>query len=169
MNYMAPKGINYNPVKGLDETLFASVIQVFSTSDEVKRRFTQSFLNVYKLPLNLKTTEIDKIISKAMNLSDKVQYSIPYDTWSSNCTNILFDLIDEGLQIKNVPKFKLQVWWLKDTSLKPAIMAFHNRKLLNSDAKVSLMNEEFGFHLFPSNSNNYFNSLVDKYFYINND
>ena len=49
LNYMAPKGVPYNPIKGLNENLYASTLQVFSTKDEVKTRFEKQKFNVYEV------------------------------------------------------------------------------------------------------------------------
>jgi hypothetical protein len=162
MNYMAPKGVPYDPVKGFNEDLYASVLQIFSTQDEVKKRFVESKANVYEIDLSISGEQAGSVLREAMMVSDRIQYSVAYDTWTSNCTTFLFDILDSGLHFKGQKPYRFSAFIANDTGLKPAFKALMKRGLVRESTKVELLNAEFGFDLFPSNSNRYFKSWIGK-------
>ncbi len=162
MNYMAPAGIPYDPVKGFNEDLYASVLQIFSTQDEVKKRFVETKANVYEIDLNISGEQAGAVMREAMMLSDRIQYTVAYDTWSSNCTTFLFDILDSGLHLKGQKPYRFSAFIASDTGLKPAFKALVKRNLALESTKVELLNAEFGYGVFPSNSNRYFNSWIGK-------
>ncbi|MBS1969573.1 MAG: DUF4105 domain-containing protein [Bdellovibrionales bacterium] len=162
MNYMAPKGVPYDPVKGFNEDLYASVLQIFSTQDEVKKRFTENKFNVYEVDLNVTPDQAGSILREAMMVSHRIQYGVAYDTWSSNCTTFLFDILDSGLHVKDQKPYRFSPLIANDTGLKPALKALVKRNLVSTSTKVELLNAEFGYGVFPSNSNRYFNTWIGK-------
>lgn len=161
MNYMAPTGVSYDPVKGFNEDLYASVLQIFATQDEVKKRFTENKFNVYEIDLNISGERAASVLREAMMVSDRIQYSVAYDTWSSNCTTFLFDILDAGLHLKAKP-YRFSPFIANDTGLAPAFKALSKRQLVLDSTKVELLNAEFGYDIFPSRSNRYFNSWIGK-------
>lgn len=161
MNYMAPKGVSYDPVKGFNEDLYASVLQIFATQDEVKKRFTENKFNVYEIDLNVSGEQAGSVLRQAMMVSDRIQYGVAYDTWSSNCTTFLFDILDAGLYLKAKP-YRFSPLIANDTGLAPAFKALSKRQLVLDSTKVELLNAEFGYDIFPSKSNRYFNSWIGK-------
>jgi hypothetical protein len=160
-NFMAPKGVPYNPLKGFNGSLYGSVIQIFATQDEVKNRFVNSKINMYEMKLNVTTEQAGKILTKAMELSDRYQYEIPYDTWSSNCTTYLFDILDQALGYQGKP-YRFKPWTAADAGLIPALKALAQRNLMADTEKVQLVNAEFGFSHYGSWSNGYFGFWTGK-------
>jgi len=162
MNYMAPAGVPYDPVKGFNEDLYGSVLQVFSTRDEVRQRFEISKLNVYEIDLTMAPSQAADVLQEALIMSDRAQYTIPYDSWTSNCTTMVFDLLDAGLFLKNQKPYRFNPLIAYDTGLAPAFRALEKRKLVLPTTTVELLNTEFGYKIFPSKSNRYFNSWIGK-------
>jgi hypothetical protein len=160
-NFMAPKGVKYDPLKGFNEDLYGSVVQIFSTQDEIKNRFGTNKLNMYEVRLNVTTPEAARVLRKALELSEQGQYSVPYDTWSSNCTTYLYDIMDAGLGLQNEP-YRFKPWMARDTGMIPGLLALEERGLVADTTKVELLNREFGAPQFPSGSNRYFNSWTGK-------
>lgn len=162
-NYMAPAGVPYSAPKGLDQTLYGSVLQFFSVEDEYRNRFQKYFQNMYSVDLNLESHQIARIVSHASVKSHRNQYSLMYDTWDNNCTTQIFDIIDEALYLKgNVLPFRFKFEKLKDTSLSPALAAFKNRGLVSETSKVDFLNSRRNQRQFPSPSNAYFSSWIGK-------
>lgn len=162
MNYMAPTGVPYDPVKGFNEDLYASVLQIFSTQDEVKKRFTENKFNVYEIDLNISSKNAALVLREALMVSDRIQYGVAYDTWSSNCTTFLFDILDSGLKLKGQKPYRFSPFIANDTGLAPGFRALAKRNLVLKSTKVKLLNAEFGYDIFPSRSNPYFNSWIGK-------
>lgn len=162
MNYMAPTGVGYDPVKGFDEDLYASVLQIFATQDEVKKRFTENKFNVYEIDLSITGEQAASVLREALMVSDRIQYGVAYDTWSSNCTTFLFDILDAGLHLKNVKPYRFSPFIANDTGLAPGFKALSKRGLVAPTAAVELLNAEFGYDVFPSRSNRYFNSWIGR-------
>lgn len=161
LNFTAPAGVPYDPIKGFNEKLYASVLQVFSTQDEVKIRFQNTKANVYEIPLSLSGFDSALVLREALMISHRVQYDLPYDTWTRNCTTIIFDMLDNSLHLKQKP-YRFKSWEAFDTGLAPAFRALAKRRLVLEDTKVLLLNAEFGYGLFPSDSNRYFRTWIGK-------
>lgn len=161
MNYMAPAGVPYNPMKGFNGDLYGSVLQIFSTQDEVKKRFVETKANVYEIQLTISGEQAGSVLREAMMISDRIQYTVPYDTWSSNCTTFLFDILDSGLHLKAKP-YRFTPLMAPDTGLRPAFKALGKRGLVAETTKVNSLNAEFGYGQFPSNSNRYFHSWIGR-------
>jgi len=162
MNYMAPAGVPYDPVKGFNEDLYASVLQIFSTQDEAKKRFEDNKFNVYEIELSAASEQTSAILRRALMMSNQIQYDVAYDTWTSNCTTFLFDIFDAGLNLKNQKPYRFHLLIANDTGLKPGMKALGQRGLVSADTQIKLMNAEYGYKIFPSNSNRYFNALIGK-------
>lgn len=162
INYMAPQGIEYNPLKGFNSDRYVSVIQFFSMQDELKIRFEgKNPLNMYEIPLQVSSADIAKILLKGFELSQKYQYSMAYDTWTSNCTNGLFDIIDQGLKLSIKP-FRFNARQHQDTGLLPGFIAFDDRGLLASGQTIQSVNQTYQKPIFASSSQNYFQQWVGK-------
>ncbi|WP_413291080.1 DUF4105 domain-containing protein [Bdellovibrio sp. HCB337] len=162
MNYMAPKDVGYDPVKGFDEDLYASVLQIYSTADEIQTRFVKQKLNMYEIPLSINGTKAAQILRAAIKMSDRIQYSVPYDTWSSNCTTILFDIVDSGLELAKQKPYRFTPLMIRDTGLVPAFKQLAKRGVVDKETRVRLFNKEFGYDLLPSGSNPYFEPAIGK-------
>jgi hypothetical protein len=160
-NYMAPKGVEYDPVKGFNNTLYGSVLQIFSTQDEIQNRYVNHKINMYEVPLDTANGKAGRILRGGLVMSDKIQYDVAYDTWTTNCATFLFDMIDQGLQL-NIKPFRFKAYTFTDTSLIPAMQALANRQLIDDQTTVRLLNTEFKTPQFPSASNPYFNFWTGK-------
>jgi hypothetical protein len=99
-NFLAPKDVQYNPLDGLSEDNYLSILQMFATKDEVKKRFfptdPQRPRDVYELPLSLSGEDTAKIVVAAAVISDQIQYGEHYNTLTRNCVTRLFDVIASG-------------------------------------------------------------------------
>ncbi|MFM6927425.1 MAG: DUF4105 domain-containing protein [Bdellovibrio sp.] len=163
LNYLAPKGIPYDPVKGLDGDLFASALQVFSLSDEVNIRFQrEEKSNVYEIALDISSVQAGLVLKTALFFSNNVQYSVPYDSWNSNCTTLLFDLVDAALRLKDQKPYRFSILKAHDTGMIPAFRALGKRKLVHDNTSIESLNPKFGYGLFPSKSNRYFAKFIGK-------
>ncbi len=162
VNYMAPKDVPYDPVKGFDETLYGSVMQMYATSEEAKVRFLEDQVNVYEIPLRMTKEQAGSLTLQAILTSSTAQYTTPYDSWSSNCTTAVFDLIDQALELKNQKPYRFKAWIFRDTGMIPAFKALGKRGLIDPQAKLTSMNREFGYPQFPSDSNRYFKRYLGK-------
>ena len=163
LNYMAPKGVEYDPVKGFDEDLFASALQVLSLSEEVNIRFQrQEKFNVYKIALDIPSAQAAMVLKTALYFSNNVQYSVPYDSWNSNCTTLLFDILDKGLGLKDQKPYRFSLLKAHDTGMIPAFRALGKRQLVHDDTQIQSVNTEFGYGLFPSKSNRHFAKFIGK-------
>lgn len=160
-NYMAPPDVVYNPVKGFKDGLYGSVVQMFSTHDEVKTRFVKQKLNFYEMPLNLNTEQAGRIIVSAVDTSEANGYAVNYNSYTRNCASELFLIIDKALNIKT-RAFRLYPSYFSDAGFMPEVRGLGKRQLIDSDSQIALVNKEFGFEQFPSDSNRYFNYFVGK-------
>ncbi|MFS4458632.1 DUF4105 domain-containing protein [Bdellovibrio sp. HCB2-146] len=160
-NYMAPPGVVYNPVKGFKDGLYGSVVQMFSTHDEANTRFVKQNLNVYEVDLNLNTEQAGRIIVSAVNTSEANGYNVNYNSYTRNCASELFLIIDKALDIKTRP-FRLYPSYLTDAGFIPEVRALGKRKLIDPKSQVALVNKEFGYEQFPSDSNRYYNYFLGK-------
>ncbi|MGE5087062.1 MAG: hypothetical protein ACM3MG_12225 [Bacillota bacterium] len=163
LNYMAPKGVPYDPVKGLDGNLFASALQVLSLSEEVDIRFQQEEkFNVYEITLDIPSDQAALVLKTALFFSNNVQYTIPYDSWNSNCTTVLFDILDAGLRLKGQKPYRFSVLKVHDTGMVSAFRALGQRHLVHDETSIQSVNAEFGYGLFPSKSNRHFAKFIGK-------
>jgi len=163
-NYMAPAGVDYNPLKGFNADLYGSVLQSFSSQDEFKNRFTLKKINMYEVTLDTTPEQSASILKKALEMSSKAQYSIPYDTWSSNCTTYLFDILDAGMGFKRQTPYRFKPWMVNDTGMIPALYALNERGLIHDQTVLRLLNSEFGYPRFDSDSNRYYGYWINKSF-----
>ena len=154
-NFMGPAGVDYDPVAGFDDQLFGGVVQFFSMHDEVQTRFVKRKLNVYELPFKISAQEGSKILLQAARTSEKLAYDSLYDTWTNNCTTLLYDIIDQALNL-DVKPYRFRGRMAGDTGMIPGILALDDRGLVLQDTKVSLVNPQFGYKRLPSWSNIYF-------------
>lgn len=161
-NYMAPPGVEYSPKKGLDENLYASVIQMFAFEDEVQIRKAKK-QNIYEIKLTLDPQLIERLVTSAAIKSGRVGYHLAYDTWTNNCATQLFDIMDEAFQIQGrVKRFRFKWYRLQDTSLKPAIKALKSRGLIRTGESLRSLNSSYGLPLFESPGSPYFKSWLGK-------
>lgn len=153
MNYMAPKGVDYNPIKGFDSSEYLSVLQVYAMSDEANTRFAQDQDNVFGVRLRLTEDQAWRVLMAGLGMSHKEQYAVPYDTWDSNCALAAFQILDQALihdYGKKVKPFRFSLWKLRDTNFVPALKALKERSLIHEGDEVKLVNTEFGYPRFPS-------------------
>lgn len=160
-NYMAPKKVEYSPVKGFDEDLYGAVLQFFSMEDEAKTRFVDHKLNVYEMALSVKRSQAMKILVHAAKDSEKMGYASAYDTWTNNCTTKLYDILDAALGSK-APPYRFSVKRIGDTGMAPGILALGKRGLLAPEGRVTLVNHEFGYKKISSWSGHYFGYWLGK-------
>jgi hypothetical protein len=158
-NFMAPKGIDYDPIAGLDEDLYGSVFQLFSMDDERQTRFVAKKQNVYEVNLRANKVQLKAILHHAIWSSHIQQYAIAYHTLKASCTNKLFDIIDEALfkngYPKDVKKFEFSILDAADTAFEPGLEALQKRKLIDF-VTVKVVNWEFGLDLFKNKNIGYF-------------
>lgn len=160
-NFMAPPDVPYNPVKGFKDGLYGSVVQLYSTHDEVETRFVNQKLNVYEMPLNISDYYKRQIVLEAVRVSEANGYSVSYNSFTRNCASELFLIIDKALNLK-VRSFALRLSYLTDAGFTPEIRALGKRGLILPESQVLLVNKEFGYPQFASDSNRYFNYFVGK-------
>lgn len=160
-NYMAPKGVEYSPVKGFNEDLYGAVLQFFSMEDEVKTRFVDQKLNAYEMALSVRPSQAIKILVHAAQDSQKMGYASAYDTWTNNCTTKLYDILDAALNLKAAP-YRFSTKRIGDTGMAPGILALGKRGLLAPKSRVTLVNSEFGYKKLSSWSGHYFGYWLGK-------
>lgn len=158
LNYMAPKGVEYNPIKGLNSKQYLSALQVYSMHDEAYSRFVKQKKNVFAIKLNLNESQGWRTLLTGIIRSSNLQYSVPYQSWNSNCTLEVFNILDQTLfpyYSENVKPFEFSIWDIQDANFVPALEALKERNLINDFKDVYLVNKEFGFKRFPTHWNRF--------------
>lgn len=152
MNFMAPTGVTYNPIKGLDSDEYLSAIQISSVQDEFNLRFVTQKKNVYGIKLNMTADQAWRTFLTGLLHSQNKQYTVPYQTWNSNCTLEDFSILDQTLFSeygKKVQPFQFLPWQIRDANFTPSLAALQERGLIKSASDVKLINAEFGYPKFP--------------------
>lgn len=153
VNYMAPTGVEYSAIKGLNSKEYLSAIQLYSTADEAKARFVEQKVNAFTTRLSINERQAWYLLRTALLKSHNTQYSVPYQTWDANCATAAFDMLDYALYYdygKRVKPFRFKIWNIRDTSVKPALNALIERGLIKDNRSIYLVNTQFGYPRYPS-------------------
>ena len=120
---------NYGIVGRLVSTFDRAYVEEILDNDQItQRRLT-----------NVANAEINKILSDAIDWSTQKLFTLRYDSTEANCVNLLFDIIDDSLQI-NGPRLLTPTWkvvFSGGNSVENwALQALENRGLLGPNSEL---------------------------------
>ena len=131
VEYTAPLGVPYNVIEAQFNNV-GMVARILSTKARMLEELDGSGNTVQQLPMRLDSRAADQIMVSGIHRSYQLGTLQMYNTFSRNCANEAFNLLDKNLlYFHKISPFKISIFELNDPSGQPSIDALWDRGLIN--------------------------------------